>query len=150
MVTTTDSVLQELLHTTLDSYGGSMEAYISKFAGYHHELVEKDARLPDRVEASWLLGSLDSKFDNCVHTSLFWCVVASTFDAFVSEKKPRSSCGTVSTCQFCCSCHPIKNGSYPLSNDYTKLSKGCWLFPMQGSEEALFVCKTKFSPTLMG
>ncbi|MCJ1430297.1 hypothetical protein MMC29_008214, partial [Sticta canariensis] len=66
------------------AYYGSMEAYISRFAGYHHELVEMDARLPDWVETSWLLGSLDSKFDNGVHTLLVACAVPPTFDAIVT------------------------------------------------------------------
>lgn len=47
-------------------------------------MVEMDVRLSDWVEASWLLGSLDGKFDNCGHTLLVACAVPPTFDAIVT------------------------------------------------------------------
>ena len=59
---------------------GSIESYIS----YHHELVEMDARLPDWVEANWLLGSLESKFNNRVHTLLVACAVPPRFAAIIT------------------------------------------------------------------
>lgn len=64
------SLIQEMQSTTLDSCDGSVETYTGKFLSLSNRLTEMQDPLPEWLVASWLIGNLSDRFDNCVHTLL--------------------------------------------------------------------------------